>query len=169
MPMNRAKTLKLAKGFRGRSKNCIRIARQRVEKSLQYSYKDRRRKKREFRSMWIQQINAATRNHGIGYAPFMHAMVGLDIAVDRRVLAQLAQFEPYSFCALTQLAKEYLKEHMPERVAEKRVESKVGKSKLPDISIVDLDGNPVPYNGEELNYDPVAAEEYIRAERAANE
>ncbi|KAA0054693.1 50S ribosomal protein L20 [Cucumis melo var. makuwa] len=63
--MNKDKIFKLAKGFRGRAKNCIRIARERVEKALQYSYRDRRNKKRDMRSLWIQRINAGTRLHGI--------------------------------------------------------------------------------------------------------
>ncbi|XP_057493286.1 uncharacterized protein LOC130778817 isoform X2 [Actinidia eriantha] len=62
--MNKKEILKLAKGFRGRAKNCIRIARQRVEKALQYSYRDRRNKKRDMRSLWIERINAGTRIHG---------------------------------------------------------------------------------------------------------
>ncbi|PNX81133.1 50S ribosomal protein l20 [Trifolium pratense] len=63
--MNKKKVLELAKGFRGRAKNCIRIARERVEKALQYSYRDRRNKKRDMRSLWIQRINAGTRVHGV--------------------------------------------------------------------------------------------------------
>lgn len=63
--MNKGKIFKLAKGFRGRAKNCIRIARERVEKALQYSYRDRRTKKRDMRSLWIQRINAGTRIHGV--------------------------------------------------------------------------------------------------------
>ncbi|RZR78049.1 hypothetical protein BHM03_00003281 [Ensete ventricosum] len=70
--MNKDKIFKLAKGFRGRAKNCIRIARERVEKALQYSYRDRRNKKRDMRSLWIERINAGTRLHG-----FCHMMVSL--------------------------------------------------------------------------------------------
>nr|POE97008.1 50s ribosomal protein l20 [Quercus suber] len=65
--MQKDRILKLAKGFRGRAKNCIRIARERVEKALQYSYRDRRNKKRDMRSLWIQRINAGTRQHGVEY------------------------------------------------------------------------------------------------------
>lgn len=68
--MNKKEILKLAKGFRGRAKNCIRIARERVEKALQYSYRDRRNKKRDMRSLWIQRINAGTRQHGVSF-PFL--------------------------------------------------------------------------------------------------
>ncbi|CAI0409937.1 unnamed protein product [Linum tenue] len=63
--MNKKEILKLAKGFRGRAKNCIRIARERVEKALQYSYRDRRTKKRDMRSLWIQRISAGTRQHNV--------------------------------------------------------------------------------------------------------
>ncbi|KAB1221114.1 50S ribosomal protein L20 [Morella rubra] len=70
--MNKDKIFKLAKGFRGRAKNCIRIARERVEKALQYSYRDRRNKKRDMRSLWIQRINAGTRQHGINRPELRH-------------------------------------------------------------------------------------------------
>jgi ribosomal protein L20 len=66
--MHKDKIFKLAKGFRGRAKNCIRIARERVEKALQYSYRDRRNKKRDMRSLWIQRINAGTRQHGVCFS-----------------------------------------------------------------------------------------------------
>jgi large subunit ribosomal protein L20 len=70
--MNKKKVFELARGFRGRAKNCIRIARERVEKALQYSYRDRRNKKRDMRSLWIQRINAGTRVHGVGLLlPFL--------------------------------------------------------------------------------------------------
>lgn len=70
--MNKKEVFKLAKGFRGRAKNCIRIARERVEKALQYSYRDRRNKKRDMRSLWIQRINAGTRQHGVCIIAFSH-------------------------------------------------------------------------------------------------
>ena len=66
--------LSLAKGFRGRSKNCIRIARERVEKALQYAYRDRRTKKRDMRSLWIQRVNAASKEHGVGLCISAHAL-----------------------------------------------------------------------------------------------
>lgn len=69
--MNKDKIFKLAKGFRGRAKNCIRIARERVEKALQYSYRDRRTKKRDMRSLWIERINAGSRLHGVCFS-FLH-------------------------------------------------------------------------------------------------
>ncbi len=66
--MQKSKVFKLAKGFRGRSNNCIRIAKERVEKALQYAYRDRRQKKRDMRSLWIQRINAGTKQHGVNTA-----------------------------------------------------------------------------------------------------
>jgi large subunit ribosomal protein L20 len=106
--MNRDKVLRLAKGFRGRGKSCIRTARLRVEKALEHAYRDRRVKKRNFRMLWIAQINAATRQKDLSYSRFINALVALDIRVDRKILAELAQNEPVSFHALTTLAKEHI-------------------------------------------------------------
>merc|ERR1739848_336304 len=103
--MRKEKILRLAKGFRGRAKNCFRIAINRVEKALQYQYSDRRRKKREFRRLWIQQINAATRQHGVIYSHFMHTLSKDNIKLDRKILSELAINEPYSFKALVDRVK----------------------------------------------------------------
>src|SRR5438105_5190538 len=94
------KVLKLAKGYRGRSKNCYRIALERVEKGLQYAYRDRRNRKRDFRGLWIQRINAGVREHGLTYSQFMHGikLAGLDL--DRKVLSDLAIREPEAFQAI---------------------------------------------------------------------
>lgn len=91
------KILKLAKGYRGRSKNCYRIALERVEKALQYAYRDRRTKKRDFRALWIQRINAATREHGMTYSRFINGLIKAGIEIDRKVLADLAVREPAAF------------------------------------------------------------------------
>ncbi|CAI9267740.1 unnamed protein product [Lactuca saligna] len=80
--MNKKEVFKLAKGFRGRAKNCIRIARERVEKALQYSYRDRRNKKRDMRSLWIERINAGTRVHGVNYGNFMHGLIKENIQIN---------------------------------------------------------------------------------------
>ena len=72
MPINKEKVFQLAKGFRGRAKNCIRVARQTVEKALQYQYRDRRDKKRQARSLWISRINAATREPGVSFSCVVH-------------------------------------------------------------------------------------------------
>jgi large subunit ribosomal protein L20 len=99
------KVLKLAKGYRGRSKNCFRIALERVEKALQYAYRDRRVRKREFRSLWIQRINAGVRAHGLTYSQFMHGMRLAGIELDRKVLADIAVREPGSFTNLCEQAR----------------------------------------------------------------
>lgn len=99
------KVLKLAKGFRGRQKNTFRIAIERVEKALQYAYRDRRNKKRDFRSLWIQRINAAVRLHDLTYSRFMFGLKEAGIEVDRKVLAELAVSEPEAFKALVDEAK----------------------------------------------------------------
>ena len=84
------KVLKKARGYHGRRKNTIRIAKQAVEKAMQYSYRDRKRKKRTFRALWIQRINAAVREHGLTYGRFMHGLTRAGIAVDRKTLADIA-------------------------------------------------------------------------------
>ncbi|KAI5062930.1 hypothetical protein GOP47_0021477 [Adiantum capillus-veneris] len=103
--MNKDKIFKLAKGFRGRAKNCIRVARERVEKALQYAYRDRRNKKRDMRGLWIQRINAGTRLHGVKYGQFMHGLNTENIQLNRKVLSEIAMHEPYSFKALVDVAK----------------------------------------------------------------
>lgn len=99
------KVLKQAKGFRGRRKNTIRVAMQAVDKSLQYAYCDRRQKKRNFRALWIQRINAAVREHGLTYARFMNGLNLAKVDVDRKVLADLAVREPAAFKTLVDQAQ----------------------------------------------------------------
>ena len=84
------KVLKQAKGFRGRAGSCYRVATNRVQHGLQYAYRDRRAKKRTFRALWIQRINAATREHGLTYSEFMHGLNKAGITLDRKVLADIA-------------------------------------------------------------------------------
>lgn len=91
------KILKLAKGFRGRSKNCFRIAVEKVEKALSYAYRDRRVRKRDFRALWIQRINAAVREYGLTYSTFINGLNLANIDLDRKVLADLAVREPEAF------------------------------------------------------------------------
>ena len=93
----RKKVLKQAKGFRGRSKNTIRQASARVDKSLGYAYRDRRVKKRQFRRLWVTRINAALSAHGVGYSRFIHALEQSDIELDRKVLADLGTLHPEVF------------------------------------------------------------------------
>eukprot|EP00455_Lapot_gusevi_P046769 TRINITY_DN620_c0_g4_i2.p1 TRINITY_DN620_c0_g4~~TRINITY_DN620_c0_g4_i2.p1 ORF type:complete len:132 (+),score=42.13 TRINITY_DN620_c0_g4_i2:52-447(+) len=97
MPLNKKEIFQLAKGFRGRNKNCIRIARERVEKALQYAYRDRKVKKRDWRTLWIQRVNAGVREHGMTYNQFIHGLGVSNIQLNRKILAELAVNEPYSF------------------------------------------------------------------------
>jgi large subunit ribosomal protein L20 len=103
------KILKLAKGYRGRAKNCFRVAIEKVEKALRYAYRDRRNKKREFRGLWIQRINAGARLYGLTYSKFMHGIKRAGIDIDRKVLADIAAREPDSFKALVDQAQAALK------------------------------------------------------------
>ena len=110
------KVLKAAKGFYGRRKNTIRIAKQAVEKSLQYAYRDRKNRKRNFRALWVQRINAAVREHGLTYGRFIDGLNKAGIEVDRKVLSDMAIHEPQAFAALVAQAKkalEYLKNTTP--------------------------------------------------------
>ena len=94
-----------AKGYRGRRKNTFRIANQAVEKAGQYAYRDRRARKRNFRALWIQRINAAARELDMTYGRFIHGLDRAGIEVDRKVLADLAVKEPEAFKALAEKAK----------------------------------------------------------------
>ena len=94
-----------AKGYRGRRKNTIRVARQAVEKAGQYAYRDRKVKKRSFRALWIQRINAAVRAEGLSYSQFMHGAKLAGIELDRKVMADLAMNEGAAFGAIIQQAK----------------------------------------------------------------
>ena len=102
------KVLKRAKGYSGRRKNTYRIAVQAVEKSMQYSYRDRRVRRRMFRSLWILRINAAVRNNGLTYSTFMNGLKLAGIQIDRKILADLAVREPVAFKQLTEKAAEAL-------------------------------------------------------------
>ena len=97
--------LEQAKGYRGRRKNTIRIARQAVEKAGQYAYRDRKVKKRSFRALWIQRINAAVRVEGLTYGVFMHGLKLAGVELDRKVLADIAMHEGAAFSAIIAQAK----------------------------------------------------------------
>jgi len=99
------KILKAAKGFYGRRKNTIRAAKQAVEKSMQYAYRDRKRRKRTFRSLWIQRINAASREHGLTYGRFIDGLSKAGIEIDRKVLADIAVRDAAAFKSLVQKAQ----------------------------------------------------------------
>lgn len=91
------KILKLAKGYRGRARNCFRIAIERVEKALQYAYRDRKTKKRDFRKLWIQRINAAARAEGLKYSEFIGGLKKAKIDLDRKQLSEIAIHDPKAF------------------------------------------------------------------------
>ena len=99
------KVIKAAKGFYGRRKNTIRIAKQAVEKAAQYAYRDRKRKKRTFRALWIQRINAAVRPFGLNYSKFIDGLAKAGVEVDRKVLSDLAITEPAAFQSIVEKAK----------------------------------------------------------------
>ena len=99
------KTLKAAKGFYGRRKNTIRAAKAAVDRSMQYAYRDRKVKKRTIRALWIQRLNAAVREMGLTYSRFIDGLTKAGIAVDRKVLSDLAVTQPDSFKALVEKAK----------------------------------------------------------------
>jgi len=102
------KVLKAAKGYSGRRKNTIRAAKAAVDKAMQYAYRDRKNRKREFRALWIQRINAAAREHGLTYSRFIAGLATAGIEVDRKVLAELAVSEPAAFAAIVERAKDSL-------------------------------------------------------------
>ena len=99
------KVIKLAKGYRDRSNNNYRLALERVEKAMQYAYRDRRVKKRNFRALWIQRINAAVRGYDMSYSQFMNGVHKAGIEVDRKVLAELAYSDDAGFKAIVDQAK----------------------------------------------------------------
>ncbi len=111
------KVIKAAKGYYGRGKNCFRIAKQRVERAWQYSYRDRRNKKRNFRALWIQRINAGARLHGLTYSRMIDGLKKAEIALDRKVLADLAMNEPEVFADLAGQARQAVEAAAAHRAA----------------------------------------------------
>ncbi len=102
------KVLKLSKGFVGRSSTCFRPAVERLEKSLQYAYRDRRTKRRDLRALWIQRINAAVRLHGLKYSELMFGLKKAGVEIDRKILSEMAVNSPDSFLAVVNEAKKTL-------------------------------------------------------------
>ena len=105
------KVIALAKGYRGRRKNVYRIAKEAVMKAGQYAYRDRRAKKREFRTLWIARINAAARNMGVTYSVFMNGLKKLQISVDRKVLADIAVHDAPAFAKIVDQVKAKIAAH----------------------------------------------------------
>tara|TARA_Y100000817_G_scaffold237169_1_gene189224 strand:- start:1238 stop:1594 length:357 start_codon:yes stop_codon:yes gene_type:complete len=102
------KVLKAVKGQWGRRKNTIRVARQAMEKAMQYAYRDRRNKKREFKSLWIQRINAGVRSEGMTYSRFIHGLNKSGIKLDRKILAEIAYDNPEAFKTIVKKAQSAL-------------------------------------------------------------
>jgi large subunit ribosomal protein L20 len=102
------KVFKAAKGYYGRRKNTIRVAKQAVEKANQYAFRDRKRRKRTFRALWIQRLNAAVREFGLTYSRFIDGLGRAGVTVDRKVLSDLAIREPAAFQAIVEKAKSAL-------------------------------------------------------------
>jgi large subunit ribosomal protein L20 len=107
------KVLDLAKGYRGRNSKVYRVALEKVEKALRYAYRDRRNKKRDFRGLWIQRINAGAREHGLTYSQFMHGIKLAGVDLDRKVLSDLAVHEPEAFASLAENAKSAIAQAQP--------------------------------------------------------
>ncbi|MDJ1407127.1 MAG: 50S ribosomal protein L20 [Candidatus Midichloria sp.] len=101
------KILDMAKGYRARSKNCFRVAIEKVEKGLQYAYRDRKNKKRDFRGIWIQRINAAARLHSMVYSQFIRGLSLANIGLNRKMLAEIAIHQPETFASLVKQAKKH--------------------------------------------------------------
>ena len=99
------KVLKAVKGQWGRRKNTIRVARQAMEKAMQYAYRDRRNKKREFKSLWIQRINAGVRSEGLTYSRFINGLTKSGIKIDRKILAEIAYDNPEAFKTIVKKAQ----------------------------------------------------------------
>ena len=99
------KVLKAVKGQWGRRKNTIRVARQAMEKAMQYAYRDRRNKKREFKSLWIQRINAGVRSEGLTYSKFINGLSKSGIKLDRKILAEIAYDNPQAFKTIVKKAQ----------------------------------------------------------------
>ena len=99
------KVLKAVKGQWGRRKNTIRVARQAMEKAMQYAYRDRRNKKREFKSLWIQRINAGVRSEGLTYSKFISGLNKSGIKLDRKILAEIAYDNPQAFKTIVKKAQ----------------------------------------------------------------
>ena len=99
------RVIRQSKGFRGRANRCFRIAIRRLEKSWQYAYRDRKVKKREFRKLWIQRLNAGVRQYGISYSQFVHVQSKSGVALDRKILSGLAMYEPFSFKAVVDVVQ----------------------------------------------------------------
>jgi len=126
----RKKILKLAKGYFGSKRTLYRTAHEQVMRSLSYAYRDRKQKKREFRKLWIQRINAAAKLNGMKYSTFIHGLSLANVQVNRKMLADLAVFQPADFTLYTDIAKKALKGDLP-KVEVKTVKVETKKAETP--------------------------------------
>jgi len=106
----RKRLLSLAKGFTGPRSKLFRIANETVARALKFSYRDRRTRKRDFRSLWIVRINAAAHNNGINYSQFMHGLQMAHITIDRKILSDMAVSDPQGFAELVGIAKDHMRQ-----------------------------------------------------------
>lgn len=127
----RKRVLKLAKGYYGKKKNAYRLARQAVERSLRFSYRDRRQKKREFRKLWIVRINAASRENGLSYNRLISGLRKSGLELNRKVLADIAVHDPEGFAAIVEVAQDALAEDTGVKVRPAAEPSKRPESKRP--------------------------------------
>eukprot|EP01125_Pyxidicula_operculata_P000720 TRINITY_DN10670_c0_g1_i1.p1 TRINITY_DN10670_c0_g1~~TRINITY_DN10670_c0_g1_i1.p1 ORF type:complete len:204 (+),score=60.76 TRINITY_DN10670_c0_g1_i1:30-641(+) len=160
--MKRNIVFKLSKGFVGRANNNYKLAVIRVEKGLNYAYRDRRNKKRDLRENWIEQINAATRQFGMPYNHFMHGLVKSNIALNRKMLAELAVNEPFSFMALT----EEVKKIAPGRDTNKNLMTKDDYDKLKPEPIPEAFTGAVNFDELKKN---LLTERFAKAQTRAEE
>jgi large subunit ribosomal protein L20 len=123
----RKKILKLAKGYFGSKRTLYRTAHEQVMRSLSYAYRDRKQKKREFRKLWITRINAAAKLNQMKYSQLIHGLALANVEVNRKMLADIAIFQPEDFTAYCNLAKEALKGNLPKKVVVKEVKKVVTK------------------------------------------
>jgi large subunit ribosomal protein L20 len=126
----RKKILKLAKGYFGSKRTLYRTAHEQVMRSLSYAYRDRKQKKRQFRKLWIQRINAAAKINGMKYSTFIHGLSLANVQVNRKMLADLAVFQPADFTLYADLAKKALKGDLP-KVEVKAVKAEPKKAETP--------------------------------------
>jgi len=117
------KILGMAKGYRGRANSSFRIALEKVEKGLRYAYRDRRAKKRNFRALWVQRINAGAREEGMTYSQFINGLKHAGILLDRKVLADLAMQEPAAFKAIVAQARAALPKAEPAKAQAAKAQS----------------------------------------------
>jgi large subunit ribosomal protein L20 len=140
------KYFKLAKGFYGRAKNCLKVAIPKVEKSLLYAYIGRKQRPRKFRREWIGTISAAVRDHGVMYSRFMNALTYSNIGLNRKVLADLAENEPYSFKAIVDELKVQaglMPKEAPFTVEEMIRKNLIVKHKLPEAMYKEKPDKPI--------------------------